>query len=135
MKISASIEGLKKLEEKFVFLDGTAVESFGTELIGDLAEEIRSQSSEIVPKKYGFLHSALTKELHGWDAEVGYDPTVLNSVTGKTVGSYMLDVHEDLEAPHAAGTFAKFLEIPMLTAFQDLDAKAKFLWDKYIAKG
>lgn len=50
----------------------------------------------------------------GWDAIVGYggngDP--VNPKTGKPASSYMLAVHEDLNAHHPMGK-AKFLEDPV----------------------
>lgn len=50
----------------------------------------------------------------GWDAVVGYggngDP--VNPKTGKPASSYMLAVHEDLNAHHPMGK-AKFLEDPV----------------------
>lgn len=50
----------------------------------------------------------------GWDAIVGYggngDP--VNPKTGKPASSYMLAVHEDLNARHPMGK-AKFLEDPV----------------------
>lgn len=50
----------------------------------------------------------------GWDAVIGYggngDP--VNPKTGKPASSYMVAVHEDLEAVHPVGK-AKFLEDPV----------------------
>lgn len=50
----------------------------------------------------------------GWDAVIGYggngDP--VNPKTGKPASSYMVAVHEDLEAVHPIGK-AKFLEDPI----------------------
>lgn len=50
----------------------------------------------------------------GWTAVIGYggngDP--VNPVTGKPASSYMLAVHEDLDALHIQGK-AKFLEDPI----------------------
>lgn len=50
----------------------------------------------------------------GWDATIGYggngDP--INPVTGKPASSYMVAVHEDLDALHVIGK-AKFLEDPV----------------------
>ena len=51
----------------------------------------------------------------GWQALIGYggngDP--INPKTGKSASSYMMAVHEDLNAIHLYGGKAKFLEDPI----------------------
>lgn len=65
---------------------------------------LQAESQKIVPVDTGFLRaSAFTRvkrDSKGYLSEVGYR------------AAYAIYVHENLNAKHAAGTSAKFLEIP-----------------------
>ena len=80
---------------------------------------ISEKSLEQVPYETGTLAQSQFWEVTGsykvgWDATIGYggngDP--INPVTGKPASSYMVAVHEDLDALHIIGK-AKFLEDPV----------------------
>jgi len=81
--------------------------------------EILDESMAQVPVETATLMDSAFFEITGhwktgWDAIVGYggngDP--VNPKTGKPASSYMVAVHEDLEAKHPMGK-AKFLEDPI----------------------
>lgn len=83
----------------------------------EACEEIKQESLAEVPEATGTLASSFYYEVEGsytnFTAEIGYgkgDP--VNPQTGKRVSEYMIEVHEDLEAPHPKGK-AKFLEDPL----------------------
>lgn len=82
-------------------------------------EEILEASLAQVPQDTSTLASSAFWEITGhwktgWNATVGYggnlDP--VNPKTGKPASSYMLAVHEDLNAHHPIGK-AKYLEDPV----------------------
>ena len=82
-------------------------------------EEILEASLAQVPRSTETLASSAFFDITGsystgWTATVGYggnsDP--INPVTGKPASSYMLAVHEDLNANHPIGK-AKYLEDPV----------------------
>ena len=128
-----SLEGKLQVIKELQNLEN-ASEAFCEALVEETAEDIRMHSSEIVPKRFGFLHSALRKTVTGLKAEVGYDPTVYNYIKGKSVGAYMMDVHEDLSVYHADGTYAKFLELPVLAVMQDFESRAQRLWARFVGR-
>lgn len=79
---------------------------------------ISEESLRQVPYETGTLAQSQFWEVTGsykvgWDAVIGYggngDP--INPTTGKPASSYMVAVHEDLDALHIIGK-AKFLEDP-----------------------
>ena len=81
--------------------------------------EIMDESMAQVPLDTSTLLNSAFWEINGdyrtgWQAILGYggngDP--INPKTGKPASSYMLAVHEDLEAVHPIGK-AKFLEDPV----------------------
>lgn len=82
-------------------------------------EEILGESMAQVPLDTATLMLSAFWEITGywrtgWNATVGYggngDP--VNPKTGKPASSYMMAVHEDLQAYHPVGK-AKFLEDPV----------------------
>lgn len=80
--------------------------------------DILKDSKKEVPSVTGTLKKSAFYEIHGsyknFTATVGYggngDP--VNPKTGEKASSYMVAVHEDLEAEHEKGK-AKFLEDPV----------------------
>lgn len=81
-------------------------------------EEISAASLAQVPRDTETLAASHYYEIHGgyrtgWDAEIGYGkPDYVNPKSGKPASSYMVKVHEDLDAVHPVGK-AKFLEDPI----------------------
>ena len=89
-----------------------------------IAEEIMTESKEIVPVDTGNLKSTghvQRPELHGRVAEVtlGYGGTAAN---GEEVG-YAWWVHETLEAHHKEPSKAKYLEDPINEHMNDIDGR------------
>lgn len=82
-------------------------------------EEILEASLTQVPRDTETLASSAFWEITGhwktgWYATLGYGGSLdpINPVTGKPASSYMLAVHEDLNAHHPVGK-AKYLEDPV----------------------
>lgn len=82
-------------------------------------EEILEASLDQVPRDTNALAESAYYEIKGkyrnFVGVIGYggngDP--VNPKTGRPASEYMVAVHEDLEAKHADGTKAKFLEDPV----------------------
>ena len=85
--------------------------------IREQAEEIMGNSHSQVPEDTGALAAAgfVDARNAGADARVriGYDGSRLNTKSGKTVSSYIMQVHERLDIHHPKGN-AKFFEGPIL---------------------
>lgn len=82
-------------------------------------EEILEASLAQVPRDTNTLALSAFWEITGhwktgWNATIGYGGSMdpINPITGKPASSYMLAVHEDLNAHHPIGK-AKYLEDPV----------------------
>lgn len=124
--------------EKFALSLGADVQYQSVEFVGQQVNDLKQASLAEVPTVTGALAGSIYTEVaagvHGATGEVGYGGRGnVNPVTGAPVDSYIMGVHEDLDASHPNGK-AKFLEDPARKLAEQYDEKVAITLFKAIDK-
>lgn len=109
--MTVEITGLDTLDRILERMGPQAAAAIGSALYEE-GTEVLNRSQDIVPVDTGDLKASgmvTEPDVHGSHVEVivGYGGPALD---------YALTVHEDMDAEHEEGTYAKYLETPALEA-------------------
>ena len=121
MGTEIKLEGMEKLQRLLIAGGRDAVKAVGRGIYNEALEAFDA-SQEVVPVDTGVLRASGMVSQPQWS---GDDVSVEISYGGNA-SSYALVVHEDLEAHHASGKEAKYLEKPVA---QQVDGMGERLGD------
>lgn len=124
------------MERKGIGFAETALEEIYPGLadgLETLANKMLDESQELVPVDTGSLKSSASVEAPEFGSNeisiilgyaIGEMGDIVNPDTGRTVNTYAVDVHEQIDVYHAPPTRAKYLEDPVYT---DADQMGDYL--------
>lgn len=101
--------GMEKLQRLLVAGGRPAVQAVGKALYEEALEAF-DKSQDVVPVDTGVLRSSGNVDAPKWSG----DSVSVDISYGGAASQYAMIVHESLEARHAAGKSAKYLETPVV---------------------